>query len=896
MSLLLLIDGHAVVHRAFHALPPLLTNKTGEPTGAVYGFIRMVMKAVQDFAPSHWAIAFDLPTPTFRHVQFAEYKAHRPKTPDELVVQFDRVRQVVDAFHIPVFEMDGYEADDVLGTLVRLANAQGVEALVMTGDADTMQLVRPGARVLIPQRSSGDLLVYDEAAVCQKFGVRPGQIPDLKGLKGDPSDNIPGVRGIGDKTATKLINQFDSVEGIYEHIDQVSPPKVRCLLQEGADLAKLSKDLAIIRIDVPITLDVSKCEVQMGERGTLEEVFRELEFFSLLEKLPEIGQQLGQTEEPYAPVQVTKETSYELVDSQPALETAIANLGYSSTISMAISLGGRGNDLSGIALCPGVGRAYYLPLARGMVDGQLDVLTTLEALRPILEGRHIGKVLHDSKPCLTVLAKLGIEPVHIEFDTMVAAYLLGEKALDIGTLTLSRLGHRQPIARASDPKRGIMMDLSPSETAQSMGAAVDNITQLRKVLEIDLHQRDLWRLYTEVEMPLVPILARMERYGVGIDTMILKDLSQYLSNQLLVLEKDIYDSVGHPFNINSPQQLGEVLFKEMGLPGAKKTKTGYSTEASILEGLKQSYPFVGRVLEYRQLTKLKSTYVDALPGMVDPETGRIHTNFNQTATTTGRLSSSEPNLQNIPIRSDLGKQIRHAFVAAPSCLLVAGDYSQIELRVLAHLSEDPGLVDAFARDEDIHAATAAEVFGVPVGEVSPEMRRVAKVVNFGVVYGMSEYGLEQATDLSRSEAAQFIAAYFEKYQGMKKYLEQTKEQARALGYVQTLFGRRRYIPEINSSNRQMRESAERMAINMPVQGTAADIIKLAMIELDAEVCQKQLKSKMILQVHDELVFECPVNEAEGIKHLVADVMSSVTRLRVPLKVDLKVGENWGLMK
>ncbi|MDY6833364.1 MAG: DNA polymerase I [Chloroflexota bacterium] len=896
MPLLLLIDGHAVVHRAFHALPPLLTSKTGEPTGAVYGFIRMVMKAVQDYTPSHWAIAFDRPTPTFRHAQYEEYKAHRPKTPDELVAQFDRVRQVVDALHIPVFEMDGYEADDVLGTLVRLANSQGVEALVMTGDADTMQLVRPGARVLVPQRNFGDLLVYDEAAVYQKFGVHPGQIPDLKGLKGDPSDNIPGVRGIGDKTATKLINQFDSVEGIYEHIDQVSPQKVRTLLQEGADLAKLSKDLAIIRVDVPLTLDVSRCEVQLGERDKLEGVFRELEFFSLLDKVTEIGRQLGRIEETCEPANVTKEIAYKLVDSQQDLKEAIASLERSSTVAVAISLGGYSNDLSGIALSPGVGSAYYLPLASGMVDEQLDVGSALEAVRSIFENGHIRKVLHDGKRCINVLARYGIEPLNIAFDTVLAAHLLGEKSLDIGTLVLSRLGRQQPIARSSDPKRGIMMDLSPSETAQSMGATVDSIIQLHSVLESDLRQHDLWQLYTEVEMPLVPILARMERNGVAIDTAILRDLSLYLSEQLLILEKDIYEDVGHPFNINSPQQLGEVLFRELGLPGAKKTKTGYSTEASILEGLKQSYPFVGKVLEYRQLTKLKSTYVDALPSMINPETGRIHTTLNQTATATGRLSSSDPNLQNIPIRGELGKQIRHAFIAEPGCLLVGGDYSQIELRILAHLSGDPGLVDAFARDEDIHTATASEVFGVSADNVSPDMRRVAKVVNFGVVYGMSEYGLEQATDLSRAEAAHFIAAYFQKYAGVKKYLEITKVQARDQGYVQTLFGRRRYIPEINSSNRQIREGAERMAINMPVQGTSADIIKLAMIELDAEVRQRKLKSKMILQVHDELLFECPVNEAEGIKNLVADVMSGVARLKVPLKVEPKVGENWGVMK
>jgi DNA polymerase-1 len=520
----------------------------------------------------------------------------------------------------------------------------------------------------------------------------------------------------------------------------------------------------------------------------------------------------------------------------------------------------------------------------------------LQLLKPLLEDSHIPKVAHGGKEGIAALAKFGIELHNLDFDTMLAAYLLGEKSLEIKTLAFSKLGLEvTPLSALIDPKRAPAAEMSIPLATKYAGAEVDIISRLRPLLEKELKGKGLWQLFTEVEIPLVPVLALMERHGVALDTKLLRSLSQSLREQLRRLEEEIYQNAGHELNINSPQQLGVVLFKELKLPGAKKTKTGYSTDASVLEGL-NGFPIVRLVLEYRQLMKLKSTYIDALPVLINPETHRVHTTFNQVGTTTGRLSSSEPNLQNIPIRGELGKQVRQAFIAEPPSLLIGGDYSQVELRILAHLSQDLRLLASFSQDEDIHATTASEVFGVALDEVTPEMRRVAKVVNFGVIYGMSEYGLEQATELSREEAAQFIDSYFQRYPRVKEYIELTKQQAREQGYVQTLMGRRRYIPEINSSNRQVREAAERMAINMPVQGTAADIIKLAMIRLQREIDKRGLKSRMLLQVHDELLFEVPPKEVEETKGLVEEIMPQAVELSVPLKVEVRVGRNWGEME
>ncbi len=891
--LLILFDGHALVHRAFHALPPLSVGRTGEPTGAVYGFVLMLLKVIQDFKPTHWAIAFDRPTPTFRHLEFEEYKAQRPKAPDELVRQFGRVREVADAFNIPVFELDGYEADDVLGTISRQASAEGMDTIIVSGDNDELQLVSPKVKVLLPQRRFEEAAtLYDDATVRNKYGIAPEQLPDFKGLKGDPSDNIPGVTGIGDKTATRLIQQFGTVEGLYEHLNEVAPEKLQNTLRAGEAQARQGKRLTTIVTEVPLNFKLAGCRMTPYDRGKLLPLFRDLEFFRLLDRLPELGE-----------TDVAKESSspfmdkgYVVVSTVSALEEVMGKLFANDVLVIHLVLQpreGAAAEITGMALAAPSGEAYYLPLGYG----GLDYRQTLGRLQPLLAEARMAKVGHDVKEIMNRLMDHGIELRNLEFDTMIAAYLLGEKSLGLKALALGKLGvDITPSAELISSKRGLLIEDNLPQVARAACTEAAAIGRLRPLLRRDLEERGLLKLFNEVEMPLAPVLARIEQNGVALDVDLFREMSQSLGKQLLRLEEQIYGFAGHRFNINSPQQLGGVLFAELKLPGSKKTKSGYSTEASVLEGLKDGYPIVNLILEYRQLMKLKSTYIDALPAMINPKTGRLHTSFNQAATATGRLSSSDPNLQNIPIRGDLGNQVRRAFIAAPNWLLVSADYSQIELRILAHLSRDAGLRASFKEDKDIHAATASEVFGVSLAEVTPDMRRIAKVVNFGVAYGMSDYGLEQATELSRDQAARFIASYFERYPGVKDYIESTKRVARDRGYVETLLGRRRYISDLGSSNRQVREAAERMAINMPVQGTAADIIKVAMVNLQREMNERGMMAKMILQVHDELLLEVPQGELDQARSLVEEKMSQAVELSVPLKVDVKAGQNWGEME
>jgi len=903
--LLVLFDGNALIHRAYHALPPLTVSKTGEMVNAVYGFALMLLKVINELKPTHYAIAFDMAAPTFRHQMFDQYKAQRPKTPEELVNQLGRVRQLVEAFHIPIFELDGYEADDVLGTLCQQASHQDIDTIIVTGDADAMQLVSPRVKVLTPRRAFGDTMLYDEAAVSQKFGVEPEQVADFKGLVGDVSDNIPGVPSVGPVTAAKLLKQFGTIDQIYAHIDEVTPPKLQALLRENEAIARQSKELATIVTQTPVTLNLDASQISRYDRHQVTELFRELEFFSLLPKLPEVETK-EVAPETIAPVKTKPppQRAYHIVDSTSALDELLNRL--STTKSFAFdtettSLNALSAQLVGISLSPTPGEAYYIPVGHvgwGQVE-QLPLEQVIDRLKPPLEDTTLAKFAHNGKYDMTVLAEYGVTVNNLTFDTMVAAYLLSEKYLGLKALAFSKLGvEMTPITAliGTGTKQLSMSQVDINQAANYSCADADITGQLTELLKAELHQQGLWQLFSEVEMPLVPVLIHMERNGVALDTDLLRQMSHRFGEQLMKLEAEIYNCVGHQFNINSPQQLSSVLFDELKLPPSRKTKGGYSTGASVLDELLGTHPIIEFILEYRQLAKLKSTYIDALPSLINSKTGRVHTSFNQTRTATGRLSSSEPNLQNIPVRGELGKKVRQAFIAPLGSYLLAGDYSQIDLRALAHLSQDPSLLSAFHRDEDIHAATAAQLFGVDASQVTPDMRRVAKTVNFGVIYGMSEYGLEQATELSREEATQFIASYFEKYPGVKQYLESTKQKAREVGYVQTLLGRRRFIPEIDSSNRQTREAAERMAINMPVQGTSADIIKVAMINLCQEMEKRQLKSKMVLQVHDELVFEVPAEELALMRQLVPEIMSTALELNLPLKVDIKTGSNWGEME
>ncbi|MBA7472977.1 DNA polymerase I [subsurface metagenome] len=903
--LLVLFDGNALVHRAFHALPPLTVSKTGEIVNAVYGFASMVLKTLSDLKPTHCAIAFDTKAPTFRHQLFAQYKAHRPPTADELLNQLGRVRQLVEAFPIPIYELDGYEADDILGTLSHQASQQGIDTIIVTGDADTMQLVSPRVKVLYPKprKSFSDTMLYDEAEVSQKYGVKPEQIADLKGLEGDSSDNIPGVPGIGEKTAAKLIQQFGSIEEIYAHIDEVTPPKLQETLKQNEAVARQSKELATIVTQTPVTLNLNACQFSRYNRPQVTELFRELGFSSLLTKLPEVEEAAPQTTAQIKTEPPPKQ-EYHTVNTTAALDELLSRLSAAKSFALDLettSLDAMSAQPVGISLSPAPGEAYYIPVGHvGLGQAaQLPLQQVIDRLKPLLEDANLAKWAHNGKYDMTVLAENGVTVNNLTFDTMLAAYLLGEASLGLKALAFNRLGiEMTPISAliGSGARQLSMAQVEINRVADYACADADITGQLTQLLDPELHRQELWQLFSEVEMPLVPVLIHMERSGIALDTDLLRQMAHRLGEQILKLEGEIYKNVGHQFNINSPQQLGTVLFQELKLTPAKKTKSGYSTGAAVLEELRGAHPIIELILDYRQLTKLKSTYIDSLPGLINPKTGRVHTSFNQTRTATGRLSSSEPNLQNIPVRGELGKKLRNAFIAPPGSRLVAGDYSQIDLRALAHLSQDKSLLGAFQRDEDIHTATAVQLFNVAASAVSSDMRRLAKTVNFGVIYGMSEYGLEQATELSREEAARFITSYFEKYPGVKQYLESTKKQARESGYVQTLLGRRRSIPEIHSANRQLREAAERMAINMPVQGTSADIIKVAMIKLYDEMKRRKLKSKMLLQVHDELIFEVPEAEQDEMRRLVPEIMSTALKLSVPLKVDIKTGHNWGEME
>jgi len=899
--LLILFDGNALVHRAFHALPPLSITKTGEMVNAVQGFASTLLKLLRENKPDYWAIAFDRHAPTFRHQMFEEYKAHRPPTPLELVSQIERVHELATAFNLPIFEMDGFEADDIIGTLSRQAASRGVDTMIVTGDNDMLQIVSPGIRVMSPRKGFADTVIYDEPAVKNKYGIKPVQLMSYKALVGDPSDNIPGVKGIGDKTAVKLLQQFGDLDGIYSRIDEVEPEKLRTLLKTNHEIALQNRKLATIVTDVPVPFEMDSLAVSSYDRNKVVELFRELGFSSMLSRLPE---EIG-VEAVVTAVQDQPHEDYHIINTLADLDNLALRMSYSGTFALAVLPSGADpmqSGLVGIAIAPVKGEAYYIPLGHMTLGqlGQLPADQVKAALKPFIQQDKFARIAYDGKSGMLVFAQDGLNLKTVAFDILIAAYLLGEKSLKLKSLAFNKLGAE--ILALSDltgtgARQIPLANLDIEQAGKVACGEADMTLRLKERLEGELHSDELWGLFNDIEMPLVPLLAEMEMNGVLLDKALLMEMSSSLGADMRKLEAGIYSAVGHQFNINSPQQLSSVLYTELKLDSKtkRKTQSGFSTDATALEEMKGTHPVIEQILQYRQLSKLKSTYTDALPQLINPRTGRVHTSYNQTGTTTGRLSSSEPNLQNLPVRGEIGSRIRQAIIAQPGWLLLSADYSQIDLRALAHISQDAELIATFARDEDVHTHTASEVFGVPDAQVTTRMRRAAKTINFGVIYGMSGYGLQQATDLSREEAELFITTYFNRYPGVKQYIETTKKQAASLGYVQTVLGRRRYIPEINSTNRLAREAAERMAINMPVQGTSADIIKIAMINLRREMAERGLKTLMTLQVHDELVFEMPPDEIDIMKQLVGEIMPSAMKLSVPLKIDIKVGKNWGEM-
>ena len=905
--LLVLMDGHAMVYRSWHAISirqRLTVGSTGEDITAVYGFTNNFLKILHDWNPTHCAIVFDLPVPTFRHKLYNLYKAQRPEAPPELRPQFDRVRQIMKAFNVPIFQVEGYEGDDILGALAHQAEVRGLETVIVTGDTDTFQLVSPNVRVAL-QQSKQDQKVYGDAEVRARYGgLSPAQQPDLKALKGDPSDNIPGVPGIGDKTAIKLLLEHGTLEELLENIDEVVPDRVRNLLLEYRDQALLSKQLATIVRETPVQLDLERLLFWRYDRKSVVDVLKELEFFNVVPRVPE-PKGLGvavQTLGAHQMVDRPEIVDYRLVDTEGNLTRFLEELSQASDFSFdteTTSLDPMRADLVGISFSISPGRAWYVPI--GHHDGtQVSRDRVLSDLKPLLESEEISKTAHNCNYDMMVLANHDIYVRNVSFDTMVAAQLLGKKAIGLKNLALDVLDiEMTPIsALIGSGSKQVTFDKVPVLQAFTYACADADLTgRLRVGFEVSLKREGLWDLFSKVEMPLVPVLVKMQRNGITVDPTVLHEMARSLNQQLNHLETDIYNSAGHAFNINSPQQLSEILFNELGLPKTKRTRTGsYSTDAKSLESIRGLHPMIDGILEYRQLSKLKGTYVEALPELMNRSTGRLHTSYHQVGSATGRISSSDPNLQNIPIRTELGRQVRRAFVArqgnGSQWLLLSADYSQIELRVLAHLSQDPGLLEAFQRDEDIHSTTGSMMFDVALDRVSYDHRRIAKVLNFGVIYGLSPYGIAQQTGFSPEEGARFIETYFSKYPGILGYLDGLRTQVRQVGYVETVLGRRRYLPEVSAPNFNVRQAAERMAVNMPIQGTAADIMKMAMILVNLRMEESNLKSKLLLQVHDELVFEVPADEMEALKQIVQDEMLSAMQLSVPLKVDIKMGYNW----
>ncbi|MEA3375206.1 MAG: DNA polymerase I [Chloroflexota bacterium] len=915
---LVLIDGHALAYRAYHALPDDLKTSRGELTNAVYGFTSMLLNVLRDEEPTHIAVTFDK-GPTFRHEIYTEYKAHRAKMPDELRSQMDRVREVVETLDMPIFEEEGYEADDLLGALARQAEDQDVDTLVVTGDMDLLQLVDERTRVLTSRWRFSDTVIYDVERVKERYeGLSPDQLVDYKALMGDKSDNIPGVYGVGEKTATRLLKKYGSLERIYEHLDEIST-RFRNRLEEGREQAFLSRELARIVRDAPAELDLDACRVRSFDYDEVLDLFHRLEFNSLIERLPEpknlqpagVAHQLtlfgeGEAETERVPPPDQDVAQYEIITDEAALRRLVARLEGAAALTIdteTTAVDPMKARLVGISLTDAAERGTYIPIEAPPGDPRLPLQTVLEALHPLLTGPDVPKQGHNIKYDLIVLEQAGstIEPP--AFDTMIAEWLLDPGSMNLGLkdLAWTRLHERMtPITDLIGTGSGqLSMDRVPVRQAAPYACAdVDMTHRLRPIQEPELKEKQLWSLFTDIEIPLVPVLAAMERTGIRFDVEQLEQMSQELAARLADIEDQIYERVGYPFNVNSTQQLSDALFKTLDLPsqGVRRTKSGhYSTAASVLERLQDDHPVIGLILEHRTLSKLKSTYVDALPRMVNPDTGRLHTSYNQTGTVTGRISSSDPNLQNIPIRTEIGRHVRRAFVADEGWKLIAADYSQVELRVMAHVSGDEGLLAAFARGEDIHASTAAAILGVPLEDVTPDQRRLAKSVNFGLSYGQTAYGLAQATGLTQPEAEDFIETYFQRFPGVREYIERTKTLAARQGYVETLMGRRRYFPELQPNSKAShyaRQASERMAINAPIQGTAADIIKIAMIRLHRAFQERGLRARMILQVHDELIVEAPDDEVLGTAKLMRQVMENAFQLDAPLKVDLKTGQNW----
>ncbi len=879
---LFLLDGHSYLYRAYHAIPSLSTSR-GVPTNAVYGFTNMLLKVVREQRPDLVAIVFDSGERTERHAAYKEYKAQRTPMPDALSAQIPYVFRMVEAFRIPVVVQEGIEADDLIATLARKAESRGLEVTIVTGDKDLLQLVSPRVRVYDSMKDR----FFGPAEVRERFGVGPERVIEIMGLMGDAIDNLPGVPGVGEKTAVTLIQTFGTIEDLLARLAEVKRPKLREALRDHVDQARATRELARLRTDLAVALDPDRFRMKGPDWQAFEALCRELEFFSLLRTVSPAPRREGR--------------AFRTLTEPGAVAQAAEAARAAGSVALQVPASDpdpmRGEPTGAALSWPG-GETVFIPIRDRAARPAF-----LEALRPLLSDAAVRKNGHDLKPALIMLERAGLPVAGADFDTQIASYLLnaGRRDHTLEAVALEYLGRR---VAAVEPKASNIVEpkastqvgpppgVDPDAAARAACETVDVVVELIPILTERLAADGMEELFRTVEMPLVPLLARMQRSGFKVNAERLAELGKELEARLASHLEEIWRIAGSEFNVNSPRQLSKVLFENLGLKPIRRTKTGYSTDESVLIQLATQHDLPAKILEYRQLAKIQGTYVDALPPLVHPETGRLHTALNQTIAATGRLSSSDPNLQNIPIKNDLGRRLREAFVAEDGCLLLSGDYNQVELRILAHLSGDEALAEAFRTDTDIHTATASRIFGLPLDQITPGMRRAAKTVNFGVLYGMSPFGLSQDLGISQAEAKKYIDGYFAQYRGVKEFIDRTIDQVRRDGYTRTILGRRRYIPEMSSADVAARGFAERTAVNSPLQGSAADLIKKAMLRAAEGLDAERLAARMILQVHDELLFEVPVEEVERVKAIVREAMEGAMTLSVPLRVDLKVGRTW----
>lgn len=923
---LYLIDGHALAYRMYFALTAggssqRWVNSKGEPTAGIYGFARELIRVLEQEKPEYLAVAFDVGK-TFRDEIFPEYKATREKMPDDLRSQIELIRSMVDMFNIPRLEMDGYEADDVLGSVAKLAAEQGLGVKIITGDRDLLQLVNERTAVYL----AGDDQTYiTDADVVKKLGVRPGQVVDYKAIVGDTSDNIPGVKGVGEKTAVALLEKFETLDAIYANLDQVEK-RWQGKFEASKETAYMSRDLARIETNLKLKFNLEEAKVTPFDGAKLEEFFKEMEFKTLVSKVPAIsgsapaaetpktaktksGQMTMFANEPQVIAQI-KESEIEVivVDDEEKLKALVKELGKAKMIAFDTETTDTEEmkaDLVGISLAVKDGQGYYIPVGHNS-GTNLPLKKVIDALTPAMTDAKIGKVAHNAKYDYIVLIRHGLTVTPLTFDTMLAEFIVDPSSRNLGLKNLAefRLGvgmtHIEDLI-GKGKKQISMADVDIQAAANYAAADAENTLRLMPVMQKELKKVNGEKILDEIDMPLTAVLAEMEMTGALIDTEFFGEMSKDLAKRLAEIEKEIFGHAGKTFNINSPQQLSDVLFNHLRLEPpdkGRKTSTGfYSTSADVLEALRGKHPVLDFVLEHRELSKLKSTYVDALPAAVDEKTGRVHTSYSQIGAVTGRLSSNNPNLQNIPIRTETGRRVRNGFIAEKGSLLLSVDYSQIELRIVAHMAEDEAMLAAFRAGEDIHATTAAAVYDIPLQNVTKDMRRHAKAINFGLIYGMSAFGLMHSTGLTLAESEDFVKAYFRKFPGIKKYLDGIRRQAAEIGYVETLLGRRRYFPALQGKqNVQMKNREEREAINAPIQGTAADIMKIAMLKIPPAIKSAGLKAKMLLQVHDELVLEVPKKEIEATARLIRETMADAYPMSIPLETEARAGVNWGEME